>query len=61
MKRNKTCSKIIHCVYTKNKHNYVSGCGMRAGLNIRNWHYCPFCGKPMSQIWNIRDDEEVKD
>ena len=48
---------LVHCMYSKNIHNYVSGCGKRAGLNIRGWHYCPFCGKPLSRMWNDREEE----
>lgn len=63
MKREKKAKyTLLHCIYTKNKHNYMSGCGRRAGLNVRGWNYCPFCGRPLSKIWNVRDDnEEVAD
>lgn len=46
----------IYCLYIKNKHNYVSGCGLRAPYN-KHWKYCPYCGRPINKIWNIKEDE----
>lgn len=59
-KRNKASYHIINCIYTKNKHNYVSECGHRA-LNVRDWNFCPWCGKRISKLWNVKNDEEVAD
>lgn len=32
------------CEYKKDKHNIISGCGIRANYN-RSWKFCPYCGK----------------
>lgn len=46
---------ILCCIYTKNKHNYVSECGHRA-LNVKGWNFCPWCGKHIRKLWNINFD-----
>lgn len=49
--------QIIHCVYTRNKHNFVSECGHRA-KNVHKWVYCPWCGRRIGKLWNVMDDED---
>lgn len=56
-KQSKATYHIISCVYTKNKHNYVSECGHRA-LSVKGWNWCPFCGRVIRKLWNIKEDEE---
>lgn len=46
------------CEYTKNKHGFISGCGMRAAYN-KHWHYCPYCGKPIAILFNAKENENT--
>lgn len=46
------------CEYIKPKHGYVSGCGMRAAYNS-HWKYCPYCGKPIAILINVKDFENT--
>ena len=52
-------STLYNCIYTKDKHNFISGCGYRVPVT-RLWRYCPFCGKLISRLWNslLEDDKE---
>ena len=45
--RKRTNGTIFDCIYIRNCHNYVSGCGMRVPGNIDYWKFCPFCGCPI--------------
>lgn len=47
----------ICCEYLKNKHGYISGCGMRAAYN-KHWNYCPYCGKPIAILFNSKEIEK---
>ena len=48
------------CIYQKEKHGYISGCGMRVAYTT-NWRYCPFCGLPISNLSNaIKEREEER-
>lgn len=44
------------CIYLKNKHGVISGCGMRAAYN-KHWNYCPYCGNPIVALFNTKDIE----
>lgn len=46
------------CEYTKNKHGFITGCGMRAAFN-KHWHYCPYCGKPIARLINTKENENT--
>ena len=57
MKRLGTIPKLC-CEYTKNKHGFISGCGMRAAYN-KHWRYCPYCGKPIAKLINTKENENT--
>lgn len=57
MKKPKTMPKTC-CEYTKNKHGFISSCGMRAAFN-KHWHYCPYCGKPIARLINTKENENT--
>lgn len=50
--RKRTNGTLFDCIYIRNEHNYVSGCGMRAPGHINYWKYCPFCGCPIIGVTN---------
>lgn len=43
--RKRTNGTLHDCIYIRNSHNYVSGCGMRAPGRLDYWKFCPFCGQ----------------
>lgn len=56
-KQPKTTYRLISCHYTKGKHNFESGCGHRVG-GVTTWNYCPYCGKPIRKLWNIKEEKK---
>lgn len=56
MQKNKPMPKQC-CEYFKNKHGYITGCGMRAAYN-KHWNYCPYCGKPIAILCNSKEIEK---
>ena len=56
-KEPKTTYHLISCHYTKTQYNFESGCGHRTG-GVKTWNYCPYCGKPIRKLWNVKEDEK---
>lgn len=53
-------AKLV-CEYTRNRHNYVSGCGYRVPYHVK-WVTCPYCSRKIVNLgglrrWQQRDKE----
>ena len=46
------------CEYIKNKHGYISGCGVRVAWN-KTWRFCPICGRTICKMgWKEGDEDD---
>ncbi len=43
---------IRTCEYTKNRHNFVSGCGYRVPYNEK-WKVCPYCAGKIVNLSSV--------
>lgn len=50
----------VTCPVIKDIHNFVTGCGMRINYNKR-MKYCPYCGKPLTILVNVGEENEDND
>lgn len=54
-----TSQRGARCLFSKTSTGYFSGCGYRVAYN-RHWHFCPHCGKRISNLSSMILEEEGK-